>query len=90
MWTEFKSFWTEFNKSFESCWTGSALRVIIPITLKNSASALHLGSWHDSRGNPWGHAVTKASFKQRVQANVQLKSNIPIGAKLKSAPISLH
>jgi len=26
--------------------------------------------------------VTKASFKQGVKANVQLKSNIPIGAKV--------
>jgi hypothetical protein len=65
--------------------------MIIPITLKNSASALHLGSWHDSRGNPWGYAVTKARFTQGVKANVQLKSNIPIGAKVEiSPPRALH
>ncbi len=49
-----------------------------------------LGSWHDSWGNPWGHAVTKASFAQGVKANVQLKSNIPIGAKVEISPQGLY
>jgi hypothetical protein len=30
--------------------------------------------------------VTKASFTQGVKANVQLKSNIPIGAKVEISP----
>jgi hypothetical protein len=34
--------------------------------------------------------VTKASFAQGVKANVQLKSNIPIGAKVEISPQGLY